>query len=142
MLQRRILMGLAVSATMVVVARKAFAKGPHRHHDGHALLGAKLKQNGKHEVAKAGKEIVMAEVNNGKVTAMSAGSLPVSKVKTTKKMASVPPNVHRVAAGDMRLAQVEWYYGFCIDSLDYIDCYWYPASDVVITDGWVEYFPA
>ena len=135
-------MGLAVSATMGAIAREVFAKGPHRHHDGHALLGAKLKKNDKHEVGKAGKETVVAEVNNGKVTAMSAGSLPVSKVKTTKKMASVSSNVHLVAAGDMQLAQAEWYYGFCIDSGDYIDCYWYPASDVVITDGWVEYMPA
>jgi hypothetical protein len=32
------------------------AKGPHKHINGHNALGAKLKQNGKHEVGKAGKE--------------------------------------------------------------------------------------
>ena len=36
----------------------------------------------KHQVGKAGKETVSAEVNNGKVVNMSAGSLPVkSKIK-------------------------------------------------------------
>ena len=56
-------------------------------------------------------------------------------------MASVNSNIHLAAAGDMQLAQAEVYYGYCIDSIDYVDCYWYPASDVVITDGWVEYVP-
>ena len=72
---RRFVLGLLASTAAFSVAGVSFAKGPHRHHDGHELLGAKLKQNGKHEVGKAGKETVIAEVNNGKVTAMSAGKI-------------------------------------------------------------------
>ena len=103
----------------------------------------KIKQNGKHGIGKAGKETVIAEVNNGKVTAVSAGSLPVAKVKTNKKMAhSGSGNVHLAAFGDMQLAQAgDWYYGYCIDWGDYVDCYWFPASDVIVTDGWVVYIP-
>ena len=143
MLHRRIVLGLAASAAMLGATRGAFAKGSHRHHDGHALLGGKLRQNGRHEVGKAGKETVVAEVNNGKVTAMTAGNLPVTRVRTNKKMAGLAPGgIHLVAGGDMRLAQAgDTYYGYCIDNVDYLDCYWYPASDVVVSDGWVEYTP-
>lgn len=140
---RRFVLGLLAATPAFAMGGVAFAKGPHRHHNGHDLLGAKLKQNGKHEVGKAGKETVIAEVNNGKVTAMSAGSLPVAKVKTNKKMArSGSANVHLAAFGDMQLAQAgDWYYGYCIDWVDYVDCYWFPASDVIVTDGWVVYSP-
>lgn len=140
---RRFVLGLLAATPAFAMGGVAFAKGPHRHYNGHDLLGAKLKQNGKHEVGKAGKETVIAEVNNGKVTAMSAGSLPVAKVKTNKKLArSGSANVHLAAFGDMQLAQAgDWYYGYCIDWVDYVDCYWFPASDVIVTDGWVVYTP-
>jgi hypothetical protein len=121
----------------------AVAKGPHKHMSGHNALGAKLKQNGKHEVGKAGKETVTAEVSNGKVVNMSAGSLPVKKVKTKKKMAGLEPSKVRLAAnGSIQLAQVDvYYYGYGFDTGVEEVYYWYPAEDVVVTETWIEYIP-
>jgi hypothetical protein len=34
-----------------------------------------------------------------------------------------------------------YYYGYCFDTPDALECYWYPAEDIVVTDGWVDYVP-
>jgi hypothetical protein len=101
----------------------------------------KLHQNGKHEVGKIGNNTVTAEVNNNKVSRMSAGSLPVKKVRSKQKMASVRPVVTPVSySGELQLAQADaYYYGYCFDTPDAEECYWYPADDVIVTDGWVDY---
>ena len=143
MINRRGLMAAAAFTCVLAFGGIAIAKGPHKHMSGHNALGAKLKQNGKHEVGKAGKETVTAEVNNGKVVNMSAGSLPVKKVKTKKKMASLPTNNVQLAAnGDIQLAQVEvYYYGYGFDTGVEEVYYWYPAEDVIVTETWIEYTP-
>ena len=140
MINRRILLSLALSANMLIVAGTALAKNEH-HSDGHNLLGAKLGQNGKHEIGKIGNNAVAAEVNNKKVVNMSAGNLPVRKVKSNKKMAGLD-HVQVAGNGEMRFAQAaDVYYGYCFDAgLDEY-CYWYPASDVVVTDTWIVYSP-
>jgi hypothetical protein len=143
MLNRRGLLTAIAGIGVLGVGRVAHAKGPHKHINGHSALGAKLKQNGKHEVGKAGKETVAAEVNNGKVVNMSAGSLPVKKVKSKKKMAGlVSSNIKIAANGDIHLAQVDvYYYAYGFDTgLEEI-YYWYPAEDVIVTETWVEYVP-
>ena len=140
MINRRILLSLALSANMLIVAGTALAKNEH-HSDGHNLLGAKLGQNGKHEIGKIGNNAVAAEVNNKKVVNMSAGNLHVRKVKSNKKMAGLD-HVRIAGNGEMRFAQAaDVYYGYCFDAgLDEY-CYWYPASDVVVTDTWIVYSP-
>src|SRR5438270_6053763 len=117
MLNRRALLTALAGTGILSVAGIAIAKGPHKHQNGHNLLGAKLKQNGKHEVGKAGKETVTAEVNNGKVVRMSAGNLPVKKVKTKQKMAGVERGSFQIAGnGDIQLAQADvYYYGYGFD---------------------------
>jgi hypothetical protein len=140
MLSRRILLSSIVMSICVLGAGQiVLAKNPH-HINGHNALGAKLSQDGKHEVGKAGKNSVSAEVKNKKVVNMSAGSLPVRKVKSNKKMAAMD-GVKLAANGEFKVAQTDVYYAYCFD--DGLDeyCYWYPASDVVVTDGWVEYSP-
>jgi hypothetical protein len=67
---RRIVLSMLVSCVFVTVADAEPAKKHHK--NGHNLLGEKLKQNGRHQIDKAGDAAVSAEVNNGKVTAMSA----------------------------------------------------------------------
>ena len=121
----------------------AVAKGAHKHMSGQNALGAKLKQNGKHAVGKAGKETVTAEVSNGKVVNMSAGSLPVKKVKTKKKMAGLEPSKVQLAAnGPIQLAQVDvYFYGYGFDTGEEEVYYWYPAEYVVVTETWIEYTP-
>jgi hypothetical protein len=143
MFSRRVLLSAVMAATLVAGGGIALAKNQH-HHDGHAALGAKIHQNGKHEVGKIGNNTVTAEVSNNKVVNMAAGSLPAKKVKSKKKMASLTPGVVQVATtGGMQVAQADvYYYGYCFDTPDATECYWYPAEDVIITDGWVEYVPA
>jgi hypothetical protein len=147
MFNRRIIVGLLASVGTVAATGMAWAKGPHKHHDGHAALGGKLKQNGKHSLGKAGTANVEATVSNGKVTAMSAtdakgGNLPAKKVKSRKKMAAMESGRIQVASNEntLQLAQVDvYYYGWGFDTGVEEVYYWYPASDVVIEDTWVEY---
>jgi hypothetical protein len=143
MFNRRGLVAALALSGILAVSGIAIAKGPHKHHDGHALLGAKIKQDGKHEVGKAGKETVHAEVKNGKVVNMTAGSLPVQKVKSKKKMAGlIPGNLQVAANGNIQLAQVDvWYYGYGFDTGTEVIYYWYPADYVVVTDTWIVYTP-
>jgi hypothetical protein len=138
MLNRRIILGLVITLACVLGAGQfALAKNPH-HNNGHNALGSKLNQDGKHEVGKAGKNSVSAEVKNKKVVNMSAGSLPVRKVKSNKKMAAMD-SVKFAANGEFNVAQVDVYYGYCFDDGADEYCYWYSASDVIVTETWVEY---
>ena len=151
MLSRRVLLNLLVSGAFATAAsaepaKKEPAKKQH-HKNGHSLLGGKLKQNGRHQVDMAGQATVSADVNNGKVTAMSArhpqkGDLAVRKVKSTRKLAEMEPGRIQVAANaeDVQLAQAAvYYYAWCFD--DGLDeyCYWYPADVVIVDSSWVEY---
>jgi len=140
MLNRRTLISLVIVSSCILGASQiVLAKNAH-HMNGHNALGAKLNQDGKHEVGKAGKNSVTAEVKGKKVVNMSAGSLPVRKVKSNKKMAEID-SVKLAANGEFKVAQVDIYYAYCFD--DGVDeyCYWYPAQDVIVTDTWVEYSP-
>jgi hypothetical protein len=137
MVNRRVLFAIITVTGMLAVAGVSLAKNQH-HNNGHNLLGAKLNQNGKHEIGKAGNDTVVAEVSNKKVVNMSAGSLPARKVKSKKKMAE-GDNIQVAANGGVQFAQVDYYYGYCFDTATDEYCYWYPASDVIVTDTWVEY---
>jgi len=140
MMNRHMLLSLVLSTCIALAAGIALAKNQH-HSNGHNLLGAKLNQNGRHEVGKIGNNAVTAEVNNKKVVTMSAGNLPARKVKSNKKMADVDFGGVKIAAnGEIQLAQgLDVSYGYCFDAgLDEY-CYWYPASDVVVTDTWIVY---
>ena len=84
MINRRILLSFTVFASLLVAGGLAVAKNEHQN-NGHNLLGAKINQNGKHEIDRIGNNSVIAEVSNKKVVNMSAGSLPVRKVKSNTK---------------------------------------------------------
>ena len=145
MLNRRgVLTAFAITGVMTV-GGIALGKGPHKHMNGASALGPKLKQNGKHAVGKAGKDTVIAEVNNGKVVNMSAGSLPVKKVKTKKKMVELDlGNIRLAANGEIQLAQSTidiYYYGYGFDTGVEEYYYWYPAEYVIVTETWIEYTP-
>ncbi len=152
MVSRRTLLSLIASAGVAAAtgatAGAAPAKQAH-HKNGQALLGGKLKQNGKHEVDRVGKIRVSADIRNGKVVAMTAshsekGNLPARKVKSRQRLAEIRPGIVQAAAdGDtLQLAQdVVYYYAWCFD--DGFDqwCYWYPADVVIVDASWVEYGP-
>src|SRR6267378_4340736 len=125
MLNRRGLLTAIAGIGILGVGGVARAKGPDKHINGHNALGAKLKQN-------------------GKVVNMSAGSLPVKRVKSKKKMAGLESsNIKLAANGDIHLAQVDvYYYAYGFDTGLEEVYYWYPAEYVIVTDTWVEYVPA
>jgi len=142
MLSKRRLLSLAiVSICALGAAQVSVAKNSH-HNNGHNLLGAKLNQDGKHEVGKIKTSSVTADVKGKKVVNMSAGNLPVQKVKSNKKLAAEQGDRIRLAAnGEIQIAQADVYYGYCFtDGIDEY-CYWYPAADVVVSDAWIVYTP-
>jgi hypothetical protein len=138
MIDRRTVLGLIVSAGTIGRSGVALAKEKH-HHNGHSLLGPKLKQNGKHKMHTAGKTDVFAEVSNGKVVGVSAAGMQVKKVRSRQKLADTTPGI--ILAG-MQLAQTEvYYYGYWVyDPIaDYY--YWFPADVVIVDASWVDYIP-
>jgi hypothetical protein len=120
-------------------------KAKHQHHNknAHALLGAKLKENGKHAVGKFKDRDVMAEVKGGKVVAMAAGDLQAKRVRTKQKMAEAGGLILAQWSPGLQLAQYDAYsYGYCFDDGYDFDCYWYPAEDVDYADyTWDDYDP-
>ena len=144
--------GVVAAAHFAVAREGGQGRGPgqehgkghmHHHMNGHDLLGAKLKQDGKHEVGKMGNRSVNAEVKGGKVANMTAGELSAKRVRTKMKMASIDDRIVPIAWGGVQLVQyADYYYGYCFDDgVDY-NCYWYPASDVDYVDyTWNEYDP-
>ena len=125
------------------------AKKPkHQHHarNGHALLGAKLKQDGKHVVGKFKNRDVAAQVKGGKIVTMTAGDLSAKRVRSKTKMAYNEAGAVLPAAwtgAGLQLAQYGTYwYGYCFDDGYTFDCYWYPAEDVYYEDYyWDDYDP-
>ena len=138
MINRRIALGLIASASTVGVSDVALAKEKH-HLNGQALLGDKIKQNGKHKIHTAGKTDVFAEVSNGKVVGMSAAGMQVKKVKSHQKLAVTTPGV-TLASMQLEQAQI-YYYGYWVYDpvADYY--YWFPADAVIVDTTWVDYVP-
>jgi hypothetical protein len=68
-------------------------------------------------------------------------NLPSKKLKSHKKMAHLEQSAIQIASNDERIqiAQAENYYGWVFD--DGVDeyYYWYPSSDVVVEETWIEY---
>ena len=137
MINRRLVLGIMAAAATIDASRIAFAKEKH-HLNGKDLLGEKIKKNGKHKIHTTGKKAdVFAEVNNGKVTALTAAGMLVKKVKSRQKLAETSPGITLVG---MQLAQADlYYYGYWVydDLTDYY--YWFPADYVIVDGSWVEY---
>lgn len=108
--------------------------------NGKALLGEKIKQNGKHAVGKLGKRTLTAEVQNGKVRNMAADDLAPKRVKSKQKMASLG-GVSVASADALHFVQYDqWYYGYCFDDGYDLVCYWYPEEEVYWQDyEWEDY---
>jgi hypothetical protein len=139
MINRRIALGLIASASSLVGASRVVLAKEKHHLNGKALLGDKIKQNGRHKLHTAGKVDVFADVNNGKVTGVSAAGMQVKRVRTRQKLAQTTPEVIRAS---MQLAQVDtYYYGYWVYDpvADYY--YWFPADLVIVDATWVDYVP-
>ncbi|MFZ0149215.1 MAG: hypothetical protein WAM72_12930 [Xanthobacteraceae bacterium] len=138
MINRRTALGIIASASTIGASGVTLAKEKH-HLNGKALLGDKIKQNGKHKIHTAGKVDVFAEVNNGKVVGVSAAGMQVKKVKSRQKLAETPPGL---MLASMQLAQTDvYYYGYWVYDpvADYY--YWFTADVVIVDASWVDYVP-
>ena len=130
MINRRTALGI-IGASTIGASRVALAKDEH-HLNGNALLGDKIKQNGKHKIHTAGKSDVFAEVNSGKVVGVSAAGM-------RQKLAEMTPGL---ILASMQLAQTDvYYYGYWVYDpvADYY--YWFPADLVIVDTTWVDYVP-
>lgn len=128
---------------------------PHKQHhkDGKALLGDKIKQNGRHKFDQHGKHAAYAEVKDGKIAGVHVvhadkGEVPVKKYKTNQKV--VDASHAGVQPVGLILAQAgTQYLGTTYIGYSYIDdygeevIYWYPYDMILDGDtGAVEYVPA
>ena len=123
----------------------------HKHEDGKALVGDKIKKNGKHEFHKNGKHTAFVDVQGGKIKGVSVthsekGNVPVKKYKTNKKMADA--SMGGIQPVNLILAQAQ-YLGVTWIGYSYIDdygdevIYWFPYDMIYDGDtGAVEYVPA
>lgn len=126
-------------------------KKQHKHKDGKALLGDKIKQNGKHKIDQNGKFSTFVETNNGKIRKVSVnhadkGDVPVKKYKSTKKMAELTAAggimpVNFVLAQAQSLGETWIGYSYIDEYGDEV-IYWYPYE--MIEDpytGAIDYVP-
>ena len=122
----------------------------HKHHDGKALVGDKVKQDGKHKFHENGKHSAFVNVKGGKIAGVTVthadkGNVPVKKYKTNKKMAEAPGGgMQRVS---FMLAQSQ-YLGSTWIGYSYYDdygnevIYWFEYDMILDGDtGAVEYIP-
>jgi hypothetical protein len=138
MINRRTALGIIASVSTIGASGVALAKEKH-HLNGQALLGDKIKQNGKHKLHTAGKVDVFAEVNNGKVVGVTAPGMQVKKVKSRQKLAETTPSL---ILASLHLAQTDvYYYGYWVYDpvADYY--YWFPADVVIVDPSWIDYVP-
>ena len=166
----RILMALAAVTALAAVDGTALAqpkgkdhkenkeqKGPdgkekkakqHKHQNGKALLGDRIKTNGKHKLEQHGKHTAYANVKDGKITGVTVEStdktaVPVKKYKTTRKMVA-SDGMQRVG---FQLAQAysggtTWIGYAYIDEWGDEVIYWYEYELIYDGDtGAVEYVP-
>ena len=114
---------------------------------GKALLGDKIKKNGRHKLEANGKFTADADVENGKikdvkVTNADTGNVPVTKYKSTKQMASrAAQGIHLAQYGYGYDTVVTLWIGYAyIDDWGYEVIYWFPVDLIIDGDyGAVEY---
>jgi hypothetical protein len=120
----------------------------HKHKNGKALLGDRIKTNGKHKLEQHGKHTAYANTREGKIAGITVesadgGAVPVKKYKTSKKM---------VASGGMQPVSMQLAQAYSMGSTwigyAYIDewgdevIYWYEYEMIYDGDtGAVEYVP-
>jgi hypothetical protein len=124
------------------------AKG-HKHYAGKDLIGEKIHQNGKHQIHEHGKFSTYVNVTNGKVAGVTVnhadrGDVPVTKYKTTKKMARGPSNGILRASYVVQDQYIDtvWIGYAYIDDYGEEQIYWFPADMILDGEtGAIEYVP-
>ena len=147
--RQRILTVVVVLCGLFALGEVAVAATKKNHHNGHQLLGAKLKTDGHHQIDKKGHYTTSVETRGGKIAGVhvkhdTKGDIPVKKYKTHKKLAQ--SDAHIVYAS-LLPAQMEdmgtVYIGYSyVDEYGNEEIYWFPYDEVIDGDtGAVEYIP-
>lgn len=123
-------------------------KAKHEHKNGKALLGDRIKTNGKHKLEQRGKHTAYVNVRDGKIAGMTVesadkGAVPVKKYRSTRKMAGVeglmPASLHLVQAQSMGTTWIGYAY---VDEWGDEVIYWYEYEMIYDGDtGAVDYVP-
>ena len=90
--------------------------------NGHQLLRTHMKDD-TYAMGRLATNLVVAKIENGKVVDMSAGGLPMKRVKVL----TPDPSVLRD--------------GYCFAAQSEFTCYWYAPNDVIEDSSWYEYDP-
>src|SRR5262249_16130542 len=130
MISRRTAVGIIASASTIGIPGIALVAKEKHHFNGQALLGDKIKQNGKHKIHKVGNADVFAEVNNGKVVGMSAAGMQVKKVKSSQKLAQTTPGL--ILANIQWGQRVTFFLGLWFFASFCVFFFWYPAELVFV----------
>jgi len=166
MISRLRLLAACLAVLALVVANgSAFAQPPkehgkpnpskekkqHKHFSGKDLVGDKIKKDGTYKIHEHGKFTASVNVSNGKIAGVNVkhaekGDVPVTKYKTTKKMAQ--GSTDGVHFASLVLAQGQFVgtlwigYGYIDDFGDEI-IYWFPYDMILDGDtGAIDYYPA
>lgn len=122
----------------------------HKHHDGKALVGDKIRQDGKHQFHQNGKDTAFVNVKGGKITGVTVthsekGNVPVKKYKSTKKMAEGAVGGMQLVSFVVAQAQdlgTTWIGYAYVDDYGYETIYWFPYEMIYDGDtGAVDYVP-
>jgi len=119
----------------------------HKDMSGKSMVGDKIKQDGQHKFHENGKDTAFVNVSHGKIAGINVkhsekGDVPVTKYKTTKKMAQGPVSGIQLAAYDQYIGTMWIGYGY-IDDWGYEVIYWFPYDMILDGDtGAIDYYPA
>jgi hypothetical protein len=126
-------------------------KKQHKYFSGKDLVGDNIKKIGSHKIHEHGKYAAFVNASNGKITGVNVkhpekGDVPVTKYKTTTKMAQASTGGIQLAS--YALAQSQYVgtlwigYAF-VDDWGYEVIYWFPYDMIYDGDtGAIWYYPA
>jgi hypothetical protein len=126
-------------------------KKPHKNFSGKDLVGDNIKTNGTHKIHENGKFATFVNVSNGKIAGVNVkhadrGDVPVTKYKTTEKMAQGLTSGVQLAS--LVFAQSQYvgtlWIGYAYtDDFGYEVIYWFPYDMILDGDtGAIDYYPA
>jgi myo-inositol-hexaphosphate 3-phosphohydrolase len=148
----RVLAAIVIVFSVLAIGNVTFAAAAKKqnHHNGHQLVAAKLKTDGRHNIDKKGHYSAAVESKGGKIAKFhvvhdTKGEIPVKKYKTHKKMAQAtgPSLIYATFAlvqdTDMGTVYIGYSY---VDDDGNEEIYWFPEEEILDGDtGAIEYVP-
>jgi hypothetical protein len=148
----RVLAAIAIVFGLLAIGNVASAAAAKKqnHHNGHQMVAAKLKTDGRHNIDKKGHYTAAVESKGGKIAKFhvvhdTKGEIPVKKYKTNKKMAQATGS-HLTYASFALMQDTDMgtvYIGYSyVDDDGNEEIYWFPAEEILDGDtGAIEYVP-